>query len=299
MQNVFLYILTVLIWGSTWIAITFQLGRVAPEASIVYRFGLAALLLLVFAQARRLPMRFRPSQHGWIALQGIFLFSFNYILVYLAEQQLNSGLVAITFSTIIILNVVLGAIFLGNPIRPRVVAGGVLGVAGLVLVFSRALTGFDPTGGGRQGLILAIVAVVSASIGNIVAARNQRAGLPIIQTNAFGMAYGALCTLAVGLIRGVTFSFDPSVPYLLSLGYLALFGSVIAFGAYLTLIGRMGVDRAGYVGVIFPLVALVLSTLLEGLGWNALGLVGVALVVAGNLLVISRSRKRNQVPGGP
>jgi drug/metabolite transporter (DMT)-like permease len=243
-------------------------------------------------------MRFRPSQHAWIALQGVFLFSFNYILVYLAEQQLNSGLVAITFSTIIILNVVLGAIFLGNPIRPRVVAGGVLGVAGLMLVFSRALTGFDPTGNGRQGLILSIAAVVSASIGNIVAARNQRAGLPIIQTNAFGMTYGAVCTLAVGLLRGVTFTFDPSASYLLSLGYLALFGSVIAFGAYLTLIGRMGVDRAAYVGVIFPLVALGLSTLLEGLGWNALGLGGVALVMAGNLLVISRSRKRNQVPGG-
>jgi drug/metabolite transporter (DMT)-like permease len=299
MQNAFLYTLTVLIWGSTWIAITFQLGRVAPEASIVYRFGLAALLLLVYARARRLPMRFRPSQHAWIALQGIFLFSFNYILVYLAEQQLNSGLVAITFSTIIILNVVLGAIFLGNPIRPRVVAGGVLGVAGLMLVFSRALTGFDPTGSGRQGLILSIAAVVSASIGNILAARNQRAALPIIQTNAFGMTYGAVCTLAVGLLRGVTFTFDPSASYLLSLGYLALFGSVIAFGAYLTLIGRMGVDRAAYVGVIFPLVALGLSTLLEGLGWNAIGLVGVALVVAGNLLVISRSRKRNQVPGEP
>jgi drug/metabolite transporter (DMT)-like permease len=112
------------------------------------------------------------------------------------------------------------------------------------------------------------------------------------------MTYGAVCTLAVGLLRGVTFTFDPSASYLLSLGYLALFGSVIAFGAYLTLIGRMGVDRAAYVGVIFPLVALGLSTLLEGLGWNAIGLVGVALVVAGNLLVISRSRKRNQVPAG-
>ena len=120
MQNALFYALTSLIWGSTWLVITFQLGVVPPEASIVYRFVLAALILLVYAAARRLPMRFSPRQHAFIALQGTFLFSLNYILVYLAEQNLTSGLVAIVFSMLILSNVVLGAIFLHNPIRPRV-----------------------------------------------------------------------------------------------------------------------------------------------------------------------------------
>lgn len=290
MQNVAFYALTSLIWGSTWLVITFQLGAVAPEASIVYRFALAALILLVYVLVRRLPMRFTPRQHAFMALQGTFLFSLNYILVYLAEQNLTSGLVAIVFSLLILSNVVLGAIFLRNPIRPRVVFGGLAGVAGLALVFWPELTGFALSGGGRLGLLLSFAAVLSASVGNIVSARNQRAGLPVVQTNAYGMAYGALVTLAIALVRGIDFTFDPSAGYVLSLLYLAVFGSVVAFGTYLTLIGRMGVDRAAYIGVVFPLVALALSTLFEGLAWNALGLLGVGLVAAGNVLVLRRRR---------
>jgi len=290
MQSAAFYILTSLIWGSTWLVITFQLGVVAAEASIVYRFALAALLLMVYALARRLPMRFTPRQHAFIALQGTFLFSLNYILVYLAEQNLTSGLVAIVFSMLILSNVVLGAVFLRNPIRPRVVLGGVIGVAGLALVFGPELAGFAQGGGWRLGLLLSAAAVLSASVGNILSARNQRAGLPVVQTNAYGMAYGAAVTLVIAVVRGVPFTFDPSPSYILSLLYLAVFGSVIAFGTYLTLIGRMGVDRAAYIGVIFPLVALLLSMLFEGLNLGAVGLVGVALVAAGNVLVLNRRR---------
>jgi len=290
MQSAAFYILTSLIWGSTWLVITFQLGVVAAEASIVYRFALAALLLMVYTLARRLPMRFTPRQHAFIALQGTFLFSLNYILVYLAEQNLTSGLVAIVFAMLILSNVVLGAVFLRNPIRPRVVLGGVIGVAGLALVFGPELAGFAQGGGWRLGLLLSAAAVLSASVGNILSARNQRAGLPVVQTNAYGMAYGAAVTLVIAVVRGVPFTFDPSPSYILSLLYLAVFGSVIAFGTYLTLIGRMGVDRAAYIGVIFPLVALLLSMLFEGLNLGAVGLVGVALVAAGNVLVLNRRR---------
>jgi drug/metabolite transporter (DMT)-like permease len=290
LQNAAFYLLTSLIWGSTWLVITFQLGVVAPEASIVYRFALASLLLMVYARARRLPMRFTGRQHAFMALQGTFLFSLNYILVYLAEQHLTSGLVAIVFSMLILSNVVLGAIFLRNPIRPRVVLGGVIGVAGLALVFLPELGGLARAGGWRLGLLLSVAAVLSASVGNIFSARNQRAGLPVVQTNAYGMAYGALVTLIVAVGRGVAFTFDPSAGYILSLLYLVVFGSVIAFGTYLTLIGRMGVDRAAYIGVIFPLVALLLSIVFEGLGLGALGLAGVALVAAGNVLVLHRRR---------
>jgi drug/metabolite transporter (DMT)-like permease len=198
--------------------------------------------------------------------------------------------VAIVFSTIIIMNVLLGALFLRNPILPRVVAGGLLGVAGLALVFSPQLASVRASTGQSLGLALSFAAVLSASIGNIVAARNQRAGLPVVQTNTFGMAYGALATLAIALLRGVPFVFEPTAGYVLSLLYLAVFGSVIAFGTYLTLIGRLGVDRAAYIGVVFPLVALVLSALFEGLSLPPIALAGVALVVGGNVLVLSRRK---------
>lgn len=290
MQNALFFALTSLIWGSTWLAITFQLGTVAPEASIVYRFGLAAAVLGLYVWIRRLPMRFSLRQHGFIALQGAFLFSINYVLVYLAELYVPSGLVAIVFSTIIIANVFLGALFLHNPIRSRVLAGGLLGVVGLGLVFSPQLRGLDLAGPMALGLAFCLASLLSASLGNILSARNQRAGLPVVQTNAFGMAYGALVTLLFALARGVTFTFDPSPAYVISLLYLAIFGSVIAFGTYLTLIGRLGVDRAAYITVVFPIVALALSTLYEGLEWTAIAFVGVGLVVAGNVLALWRRK---------
>ena len=290
MRNSLMYILTSFIWGSTWLAIKFQLGVVAPEMSIAYRFVLSALVLAIYVLIRRLPMRFDVRQHFFIALQGLFLFSINYILVYLAELTLTSGLVAIAFSTIIIMNVLLAALFLGDPVRPRVVIGALSGLLGLTLVFWPEVRDLQLTGERGLGLVYSFVAVLSASIGNIVAARNQRHGLPVVQTNAFGMAYGAMFTLIVAFARGAPVAFEPSFEYIASLAYLAVFGSVIAFGSYLTLLGRMGPDRAAYIGVVFPIVALGLSTLFEGLSWTALGLSGVVLVAAGNVLAVTRKR---------
>lgn len=294
MENLGLYLLTSFIWGSTWLAIKFQLGVVDPELSIVYRFALAAAMLLAYVGIRRLPMAFNLRQHGFIALQGAFLFSLNYVLVYLAEQSLPSGLVAVVFSALILLNVLLGALLLRDPIRPQVLLGGVIGLGGLALVFWPELAGLRLSGARSAGMILSLLGALSASIGNIVSARNQRDGLPVVQTNALGMVYGALITLVIALFRGVSLRFDPGLPYVASLFYLAAFGSVIAFGAYLTLLGRIGPDRAGYISIVFPVVALVLSTLFEGLRWSPLTVIGVVLVVVGNGLALSRVRRRRR-----
>jgi drug/metabolite transporter (DMT)-like permease len=288
MQNYVLYSITVLIWGSTWLAIKLQLGVVAPEASIAYRFALAAALLMAYGFLRKLPMRFKLQDHIFFALQGLFLFSLNYILVYLAEQYLTSGLVSIIFSMIIVLNVIFGAIFLRNPIKPRVVGGAALGLFGLVVVFRPELIAFDLSTGRSLGILMCVGGTISASLGNIISARNQRAGLPVIQTNAFGMAYGALYMFILAIARGVKFNFDPSIEYVGSMLFLVIFGSIIAFGTYLTLLGRIGPDRAAYVTVLFPIIALILSTLFEGLTWEMTGLFGVLLVMVGNVVVLQR-----------
>jgi drug/metabolite transporter (DMT)-like permease len=291
MYNAFLYLVTVLIWGSTWLAIKFQLGVVAPELSIAYRFGLAASILLIFSVLRRLPLRFDLKSHGYFALQGLLLFSLNYILVYLAEGYLTSGLVAIIFSLIIIMNIIFGAILLGNPIRLRVVVGGLVGLLGLTLVFWPELISFDLSSGRALGILLAVIATVSASLGNVVSARNQRNKLPVIQTNAYGMLYGAIFMFVLALFRGAQLQIDLSPDYVLSLLYLAIFGSVIAFGSYLTLLGRIGLDRAAYVTVLFPIIALLLSTLFEDLAWGIPQLFGVLLVLLGNAMVLNKSTR--------
>jgi len=289
MYNASLYLITVLIWGSTWLAIKFQLGVVSPELSIAYRFGLAASILLIFSVVRRLNLRFDLKSHGFFALQGLLLFSFNYLLVYLAEGYLTSGLVAIVFSLIIMMNVIFGAVFLHNPIRLRVVIGGIVGLLGLSLVFLPELTSFDLSSEIALGIILAVIATVSASLGNVVSARNQRHEFPVVQTNAFGMLYGAAIMFLFAIFRGTQLEFDLSIGYVASLIYLAVFGSVIAFGSYLTLLGRIGLDRAAYVTILFPIIALLLSTFFEDLQWGIPQLFGVGLVLLGNAIVLNKS----------
>ncbi len=290
MQNSLLYIITVLIWGSTWLAIRFQLGVVAPELSVAYRFFLASLMLFLYSAWQKLPLRFNLRQHAFMALQGLMLFSINYILVYIAEGYVTSGLVAVIFSSIIILNVFFGALFLGTPVQARVVFGAIVGIAGLALIFWPELSGFDFGSGRAYGLSLAVISSVSASLGNIVSARNQRNNLPVIQTNAFGMAYGSLFTTLIAFSRGAELVFDPSPGYVLSLIYLALFGSVIAFSTYLTLLGRIGAGRAAYITILFPVIALLLSAIFEDFAMNSLQFAGIGLILLGNVIVLLRRK---------
>lgn len=286
MGNTLLYVITVLIWGSTWLAITFQLGVVPPELSVAYRFFLASVILFAFSKLRGLKLRFTRQEQLFMALQGLMLFSINYVMVYFAEVYVTSGLVSVLFSAVIVFNVFFGFFILRSPIRGRVLLGSLVGILGLTLIFWPEMVGLDLAGGRVLGLILGLGSAVSASIGNIVSARNQRAGLPVIQTNAYGMLYGSIFTMIFALVRGVEFSFDVSADYIGSLIYLALFGSVIAFSTYLTLLGRIGADRAAYVTVMFPLVALVLSAIFEGLQLNVWQFVGVALILLGNVIVV-------------
>lgn len=290
MSSLKLYLAAVLIWGSTWMAITFQLGKVPPEVSVAYRFALASLFLLAWCGARGVRLSFPWRDHLWIALQGALLFGINYVCVYLAEGRINSGLVALIFSLVALLNILGTRLFFATPLRPAVVFGAILGISGVALVFWPELTHPADQRSPALGVALALVGTVAASLGNMVAARNHGRGLPVVQLNALGMLYGAVLVGLYALAMGQPFVFDGSARYLLSLCYLALFGSVFAFGAYLTLIGRVGADRAGYVNVAIPIVALLLSTVFEGLPWRSHMLLGAGLCVAGTVLLAQRGR---------
>jgi drug/metabolite transporter (DMT)-like permease len=289
MGNQLLYVATVLIWGTTWYAIKLQLGTVEPDLSVAYRYVLAASVLIGFCLATGRSLRFPLRHHPYIAAQGLFLFCLNYWLFYLATVHMTTGVVAVVFSLIMVMNVLNGALLFGTPVDRRVLGGAALGLAGLVLVFRRELAGLDLASGPVISLGLCIVATYSASLGNMASLRNTRAGLPVIQVNALGMAYGAVFTGAIVLARGTPIAFDPSPSYIGSLVYLAMFGSVLAFGFYLTLLARIGADRAAYAAVLFPVVALIISTVLEDYKWTPTALAGVALILAGNVLAMRRT----------
>lgn len=227
-----------------------------------------------------------------MALQGFFLFGFNYYFVYLSEQYLTSGLVAAAFSILIFLNIFFAAIILKNKVKASVVLGAVLGVGGIVLIFKEEFITLDLSNDNFIGLMYCLIGIILASLGNITSAYNQRKNLPIIQTNMFGMIYGSMALLIVAVISGSSFVFDSSWPYILSLFYLAIMGSIIAFGAYLKLIGNIGPGKAAYVILLAPIIALFISNYFEGFRWTPNTISGTLLIVFGNLLSLRRTKAR-------
>jgi drug/metabolite transporter (DMT)-like permease len=299
LKNFILFSASAIIWGSTWLAIKFQLGLVDPIISVSYRFILASFILLLFCRISGLNLKYNFKEHLFFALQGFFLFGINYWLVYLAEVHLPSGLVAVVFSMIIFFNIFNGAIFIGSPIRVRVIAGAALGIVGIGLVFKQELLSFSLSSDNSLALVIAGLGALTASLGNITSVHNQKIktsvhnqkiNLPVIQTNAFGMMYGALFMLIISLIMGKHFSFEISYAYIGSLLYLSIFGSIIAFTCYLTLLGKIGADKAAYVTLIIPVIALILSTIFEEYTWTLYAFVGVALILIGNMLVFKKMK---------
>lgn len=288
MTSALLYVATVLIWGTGWIAIQFQLGPVAPEVSIAYRFQIAAAVMVAFCLLSGKSLRFTPREHGWLALQGLLLFSFNFYLVYLGSQYLPSGLVSVVFSTLPLWSLFFSALFFKTSIKPRVLVGAVLGFGGVLLVFLPELNHFSLADDSAKGLLYCLGGTVSASLGMLISLRNQQNAIPVVQGNAIGMVYGAAITTLFVLLAGIPFNFAATWGYALSLGHLAVNATVIAFACYLSLQARIGADKAAYASVLFPVIALAISTVVEHYQWSELAAAGAALVLWGNLLVLTR-----------
>jgi drug/metabolite transporter (DMT)-like permease len=300
MSNALLYAVTVVVWGSTWLAIEFQLGVVAPEVSVVYRYAGASLLLFAWSRIRGLRLAFSLRDHARFLLLGVLLFGLNYILTYRAQIYITSALTAIVFTSIVWMNIVNARIFFGIRADRRVLFGAVLGVAGIVTLFAPQVTKLTMSDTVLYGSLLAMLGALVASLGNMASQSAQHAGLPVVQSNAWGMLYGTIITAIIAVLQGHAFVFDWSAGYLGSLLYLTVFGSIVAFGAYLTLLGRIGAHKAGYAMVMFPVVALILSAIFEGLKIDATVIIGTLLVLAGNAFVLNtRAQRVRKVPRAP
>jgi drug/metabolite transporter (DMT)-like permease len=289
LSNLSLFLMCAAIWGSTWIAITFQLGNVHPAASVFYRFLLAALILFAFCRTRGRNLRFGPRQHGALALQGVLMFSLSYLGVYYAETMVVSGLVAMGFSASPLLNMLGVRIAYDTPMSWRVALGALLGIAGIAVVFGPELGPLAADSTLVRGALLTAFAVITSAAGSVIASRNAARGVAVWQAMAYAMLYGSLCSLLVALLSGQSLGFDWSSRYLASLLYLAIFGSVMAFAGYLTLLERIGAARAGYIGVMVPIVALLISYWFEGFAWRATTWIGIALSIAGNVVILRRA----------
>ena len=290
-NNSLLFVIPALIWGSTWYAIKFQLGATDPLISVIYRFGLAASILILFCLVTRRSLNFTAKEHLRIALQGALLFGFNYWIVYQAEEYLSSGLVAVGFSTLIFFNIFFGGLFLVNKIDKKIIFSAIAGLSGTAVIFKEELFAFQSGGDGIMGLTLLITSIIIASLGNIVSAKNSRLKIPVIQATALGMGYGFLIMLTLALVLGKTFTIDTNSEYLISLAYLTVFGSIIAFSTYLTLISRIGPDKAAYAIVVVPVVAVIISTFLEDFNFTVYTALGMILLLLGNVLALYKKKE--------
>ncbi|MDP7497945.1 MAG: DMT family transporter [SAR324 cluster bacterium] len=287
--NGVLYGITILIWGSSWIMIKFQVEVVSASISVFYRFFLAAIILQCLCLIKRQKSVYALREYIFIAIQGFCLFAVNYWLFYLSAEYLSSGLMALIFSTIVVMNMINGRIWFGTPINLKMVFGAMMGISGLTLVFWPEIQWEDSNYNMFKGLLLAFVATYFSSLGNIVSVRNQKKGIPVFYSNAYAMTFGCLTMLMITMITNEPWNFSWNPQFLLSLVFLSVFASVVGFWCYLTLLGRVGADRGAYATLIFPIVALSISTVFEGYQWSLIAISGVVLILLGNFIILKRS----------
>jgi drug/metabolite transporter (DMT)-like permease len=269
MSSPLLFIIACLIWGSTFFAITLQLGEVAPAVSVVYRFGLAAAVLFAWCAARgdKLLMPWRTQR--WMLLQGSATFGLSYICTYTSEQYLVSGLVAVLFALMVFWNPILNRFAFGTPLGWRTWSAGGVAICGVTLLFYQSIHGAwnEILNGGSGhfllGLMLALSATIASSIGNVIVIKVREQSSNVLLTMAWSMLWGSLLVALWVLLSGQSFTLPSTAKYWGGLLYLSLFGSVIAFAAYFTLIHRIGSDKAVYIGVVTPVISVLLSIQLE------------------------------------
>lgn len=281
-----LFCIAVAIWGTTWFSIKFQVHAAAPEVGVALRFSLAALVLIAFCLWRGIPLRFSARMHARLALLGALGFCLSYFLVYYAQRYIVSGLIAVGYSAIPLVNMLLARAFFGSPMSRRVAVGGAFGLAGIALIFWPEFARLSADGALVIGAALTAGAVLVSAFGNMVMTGIQNDGVTGWAPLAAGMGYGGLISWLVALALGVPLGITWSLPFAASLLYLSLAGSALAFGAYYALMRRVGPARAGYVGVMSTVVALIVSALFEGYDWRLATVVGIGLAVAGNVLAL-------------
>ncbi len=284
-MNGMLYTATVLIWGSTWLAIAYQVGDTPVAVSVGWRFGLASSVLFAILMSRNALPALSWQNHKMAAWLSLCLFSNNFLCFYAATEYLPSGLNAVVFSLAPILNALNLWMFEKRKPTPAFVQGALMGFSGVVLLFVSQFVHAAMDWTILLGLSLSLLGTYFFSLGNMVSARAQQNDMPLLPTTAWAMGYGAIYLFTIALLMGDSLAVSTTPIYLGALIYLAIVGSVIGFNTYLALVGRIGAAKAAYCTVLFPLVALSLSTIYEGYNWTMYSVIGVFLVIGGNLRV--------------
>jgi drug/metabolite transporter (DMT)-like permease len=291
MNNYILFLVTLFCWSPTWYVIKFQLGYVDPLVSVFYRFLIAAIIIFVYLIYKKKNLKFSLNQHAWFLFFGICLYSLNYVFFYLSNTYLISAFPAVVFSTVVIMNILGEGFYFKKKPSLKTLLGATIGMIGIMIIFNEEIFNFSLANGTHVGLFLALLGTFCASTGNMVHQRNLNNNFPLIPTLAYAMLYGSLVTLSITQIKGTELLFEYSFSYIASLAYLSIVGSIFAFIFYLRLLEKVGAGRAGYVGVVMPVLALLISTVFENLEWQQDLIIGLPILIIGAVLVINQKIK--------
>ena len=289
-MNIMLYLAVVLIWGTTWIAIFLQqeAANTPVLVAVFWRFLLASVLMLVIL---KLIKRLRPldkQDHLFCLLQGCCVFGFNFVCFYHAAAWISSGLESVIFSMAVLYNALNSWIFFRQRPPFRLLPAAVLGLGGIVALFWNDIQAAHPAPQLLWGVGLSALGTLGFSLGNMISTRHQRRQRDVLTTNSYAMFYGAIMMAILAVLNGDSLAPTFNLQWLGSMSYLAIFGSVLGFGAYFTLVGRIGASQAAYSTLLFPLVALTLSTIYEGYQWHNNAIVGLVMILMGNMVMFVR-----------
>jgi len=290
-NNFFLFIITLFCWSPTWYVIKFQLGYVDPLVSVFYRFLIAAVFIFIYLIIKKEKLKFSFNYHIWFLLFGVCLYSLNYVFFYLSNTYLISAFPAIMFSTVVIMNILGEGFYFKKKPSFKTLLGATIGMIGIMTIFNDEIFNFNLENGTHVGLFLALLGTFCASTGNMVHQRNLNNNFPLIPTIAYAMLYGSLVTLLITQIKGTELLFEYTFSYIAALAYLSIVGSIFAFIFYLKLLEKVGAGRAGYVGVVMPVLALLISTIFEDLKWQQDLIIGLPVLIIGAVLVINQKIK--------
>ena len=281
------FALVTLIWSSTWIVIRDQIGSVPPSWSVCYRFALAGVAMAIFCRMRGVSLRIGGAAVAFAAVLGTAQFVLNFNFVYRAELTLTSGVVAVIYAMLLIPNSILAFLIFRQPVSRAFIAGSVVATTGIILMLTHEYHAADIAPGNvLAGVGFALAGLLSASAANVMQGMDIARRLPMIAVLAWAMLIGAAVDAAYALATVGPPVAEWRTGYWLGVAWLGLVGSVITFPLYFRLIQRMGAGRAAYTSVLIPVIAMLISTLLEGYRWTGLAAGGAMLAVAGMAIAL-------------
>jgi len=291
-SNFFLFLSALLFWSATWsiIGLTQVNIDLDPSVSVFIRFILAGFIILIYVAITKRKLIFSIRDHVYFFILGIFLYSGNYIFFYNSNVYLPSNIPATVFCLLTIFNILGEKFLFKKPITTVTLSGAILGISGILIIFFNDFISFNLNSGTTIGLMFALLATLSASAGNLIAIYNKRNfSIPLLQNVAYAMIYGALVALLVSFIRGSEFYIPiTNFSYILGLTYLIIFGSIISFLCYIRFIENTSASTGGYIGVVMPILALIISMIFEDVKPDIYFLTGLPIALIGLLLILKQ-----------